>query len=85
MPLLLQLQADQIDITVNRPMVTDSTALGSAFLAGLAEGVWASTSEVADAWQLDSRFDPGPGRTSADELYAGWKRAVERSKGWAGS
>ena len=84
MPLLLQLQADQIGIAVSRPVVTDSTALGSAFLAGLAEGVWASTSEVADAWQLDERFEPGPGRAAADSLYEGWTRAVERSRGWAG-
>ena len=85
MALLLQIQADQIGIAVSRPTITDSTALGSAFLAGLAEGVWDSTTEVADAWQLDERFEPNADRTRADELYEGWARAVERSMGWAKS
>ena len=83
MALLLQFQADQLGVTVSRPVVTDSTALGAAFLAGLAEGVWTSPSEVADAWQLDESFQPHADPEKTDELYAGWRRAVERSRGWA--
>jgi glycerol kinase len=82
MPLLLQFQADLTGATVSRPTVTDSTALGAAFLAGLAEGVWSSQDEVAHAWHLDESFEPS-GSTVASDSYAGWQRAVERSRNWA--
>ena len=77
--LLLQLQADQLQIPVERPVVGETTALGAAFLAGLATGTWSSTRELAEAWRLDRRFVPGP-RDS--EGYARWRRAVQRVKGW---
>ena len=84
MPLLMQFQADQLGVPVARPRVTETTALGSGFLAGMAEGVWDSPADVAAAWQLDEEFTPDTSqRAHADELYADWTRAVERSRGWA--
>jgi glycerol kinase len=78
--LLLQLQADQLQRPVERPVVAETTALGAAFLAGLATGVWSSREQLAATWQLDRRFTPGP-RDEAS--HARWRRAVERTKGWA--
>jgi glycerol kinase len=78
--LLLQLQADQLQRPVERPVIAETTALGAAWLAGLATGVWSSREELAAAWKLDRRFDPGAGD---DEAYARWRGAVERTKGWA--
>jgi glycerol kinase len=77
--LLCQLQADQLQVPVRRPEVAETTALGAAFLAGLATGVWASTAELADTWRLDRRFEPGP---RDDAGYARWQEAVVRSKSW---
>jgi glycerol kinase len=79
--LLLQLQADQLGVPVQRPVVRETTALGAAYLAGLAEGVWSSVAEVADAWALDVQYAPSP--AADDSAYAGWRRAAERSLGWA--
>jgi glycerol kinase len=78
--LLCQLQATQLQVPVRRPKVAETTALGAAFLAGLATGVWSSTKELAATWQLDQRFDPGE-RDDAD--YRRWQEAVQRSKSWA--
>ena len=78
--LLMQLQADQIQRPVERPVVAETTALGAAFLAGLATGVWSSRAELAATWQLDRRFSPGP-RDEAS--HARWRSAVDRTKGWA--
>ncbi len=78
--LLCQLQADQLGVPVERPRVQETTALGSAFLAGLAQGVWSSTDELCDTWQLDRRFEPGP---RDDAAHRRWLEAVQRSKGWA--
>jgi glycerol kinase len=83
MDLLLQLQADQLGVPVCRPVVTESTALGAAFAAGLAEGVWSSTSEVLSSWQEQRRFEPSGPRELADIGHGDWTRAVERSRGWA--
>ena len=83
MPLLLQLQADQLQVPVSRPRLQESTALGAAYLAGLAEGVWSSPSEVADNWVLDTEVGPVADRASVDEAHAMWLRAVERSRRWA--
>lgn len=77
--LLCQLQADQLDTPVRRPKVVETTALGAAFLAGLARGVWASTDELLSTWQLDRTFEP-TGRD--DAAHQRWRRAVERSKDW---
>jgi len=78
--LLMQLQADQIQVPVERPVVAETTALGAAFLAGLAAGVWSSADELAATWQLDRRFTPGQ---RDDSAHARWRSAVERTKGWA--
>jgi glycerol kinase len=80
--LLMQLQADQIQRPVERPVVAETTALGAAFLAGLGTGVWSSQAELTATWQLDQRFSPGP---RDDTAHARWRSAVEQTKGWAGS
>jgi glycerol kinase len=83
MQLLLQLQADQLGVTVARPKVQESTALGAAFLAGLAEGVWTSLDDVADRWEVDAEAHPAADRADADAIHGQWRRAVDRSRGWA--
>jgi glycerol kinase len=80
MNLMLQLQADQLGVDVLRPTELETTAMGAAYLAGLAEGVWESTDDIAARWALDRRFSPGESRR--DDSYAQWLRAVERSRGW---
>jgi glycerol kinase len=82
--LMLQLQADQLQAPVRRPAVQETTALGAAYLAGLAEGVWSSPDEVAAHWRLDAEFKPAIPGSVADARHASWRRAVERSRGWAG-
>ena len=82
MDVLLQLQADQLQVPVNRPTVKETTALGAAYLAGLAEGVWASTDDVRDHWHLEAEFHPSVGAGMADTNYAQWRRAVERAREW---
>ncbi len=77
--LLMQLQADQIQRPVERPVIAETTGLGAAFLAGLGAGVWSSREELAATWQLDQRFTPGP---RDDSAYARWRNAVTQTKGW---
>jgi glycerol kinase len=79
--LLMQLQADQLQVPVERPEIMETTALGAAFLAGLAAGVWSSPGELASTWRLGQRFDPRP--RDGDEGHDRWRRAVTRTKGWA--
>ena len=81
--LLLQIQADQLSVPVQRSGVTEATALGAAMLAGLAEGVWSSVSEVQDAWTLDQEFLPRQPQAEAAELHEKWGMAVARSRAWA--
>ena len=83
MDFLCQIQSDQLGVDVLRPVDQETTALGAAFLAGLAEGVWATPDEVLDQWELDARFTPADNRGVADTQHTQWLRAVERSKGWA--
>jgi glycerol kinase len=83
MDLLCQIQADQIGVTVRRPIDRETTSLGAAFLAGLAEEVWASTDDIAARWQPDTEFSPAGDRTAADASHAQWLRAVDRSRSWA--
>ncbi|MEZ5406689.1 MAG: glycerol kinase GlpK [Acidimicrobiales bacterium] len=83
MDLLLELQADQLGVPVTRPANTETTALGAAYLAGLAEGVWGSLDDVTASWSPDARVAPTPDRAGADALYGRWLQAVERSRGWA--
>ena len=80
--LLLQIQADQLRVPVARPAVRETTALGAAFLAGLAEGVWSSTAEVAALWQQEAVFSPRAPQSVVDDRHATWRRAVERSRHW---
>ncbi len=80
MDLLLQLQADQLQVPVARPTIAETTALGAAYLAGLAAGVWSSLDEIASLWQLDREFTPASTAAGADQRYAGWKRAVDRAR-----
>jgi glycerol kinase len=83
MDLLLQLQADQLAVTVSRPTDQETTALGAAYLAGLAVGVWPDLGAIAARWQLDASFSPAADRGPADALHAMWRRAVDRSRDWA--
>jgi glycerol kinase len=70
-------------VPVERPRHVETTAAGAAFLCGLAMGVWSGTDEIAALWQLDRRFEPQMGSAERERLITGWRRAVERSKGWA--
>lgn len=80
-----QFQADLLDRPVERPTITESTALGAVFQAGLTVGFWSSLSEIASLWKLEKRFEPRCGENERNTLYAGWLEAVERTKGWFGS
>ena len=83
MNLLCQLQADVLDVPVRRPAVQETTALGAAYLAGIAEGVWDSPADAASAWAEEAAYTPA---MAADEValrHAEWKRAVDRSRDWA--
>jgi glycerol kinase len=81
---LCQFQADLLDVPVLRPSVTETTGLGAAYLAGVGIGLW-KPAELAARWRLERRFTPAldEGRRSA--LYSGWRRAVDRARGWAES
>ncbi len=81
--LLMQFQADLLQVPVVRPKITETTALGAAYLAGLAIGFWRSEAEVAANWQEDRRFLPRMAAPAADALRAEWSRALERSRDWA--
>ncbi len=80
--LLMQFQADILGVPVQRPKVAETTALGAAYLAGLATGFWSSIQEVAEQWAVDRTFEPKMSVDERDKLYANWKRAVERSMHW---
>jgi len=81
--LLLQLQADVLDVPIERPAVLETTALGAAYLAGLAVGFWPDLASIEANWALDRRFEPAMAPSRRERLLEGWHRAVERSKGWA--
>jgi glycerol kinase len=83
MDLLLQVQADLLGVRVVRSAVRETTALGAAWLAGLAEGVWASLDDIAAAWRSDATVDPAADRTAADTSYRTWLRAVQRITDWS--
>jgi glycerol kinase len=80
---LCQFQAEILGIPVERPATAESTALGAAYLAGLATGFWKDQRELASQLKVDRRFEPAMEASRREELYAGWQRAVERAKGWA--
>jgi glycerol kinase len=79
---LMQFQSDIIDRPVERPAVPETTALGAAYLAGLAVGFWNDQEEITRNWKLNRRFEPAMDNETRNELYRNWKRAVERSRGW---
>ncbi len=81
--LLMQIQADLLGVPVVRPKVLETTALGAAYLAGLAVGFWQDAGDIQRNWQVDRVFEPTLSRDRAAEMMAGWAKAVERSKSWA--
>jgi glycerol kinase len=83
MGLLLELQADQLGVPVARPEVQETTALGAAYLAGLAEGVWSDLDEIASQWALDVEVPPTADRAAADAAHARWLEALRRSRAWS--
>jgi glycerol kinase len=82
--LLMQLQADLMGTPVLRPTVTETTAAGAAYLAGLAVGMWKDVEEIHGQWQLEKRFEPAMPQQQRSDLLGQWRRALERSRGWAG-
>jgi glycerol kinase len=82
MNLLCQFQSDVLGVPVRRPVVRETTALGAAFLAGIAEGVWPSPADAAGAWQEDAAFTPGP-VADLDRRRTQWHRGVDRASGWS--
>ena len=81
--IMMQFQADILGMEVDRPQNVESTALGAAYLAGLAVGVWKNTDEIRGYRRIDRVFKPNMEKARSEELYGNWKRAVERSKNWA--
>jgi len=77
-----QFQADILGIPVDRPVITETTVLGAAYLAGLAVDYWETIEEMTAHWQLDRRFEPKMPADRREALYAGWQKACERSAGW---
>lgn len=80
--LLMQMQADFLGVPVVRPQVTETTALGAAYLAGLATGFWADPAEIGRQWKVDRRFEPRLSERERVAKLARWREAVERAKGW---
>lgn len=80
---LMQFQADILQVPVIRPKVTETTALGAAYLAGLATGFWPERSHLAQHWQVDRRFDPHISADQAKSLRAGWQRALQATRAWS--
>jgi len=81
--LLMQIQADSINTVVVRPQVTETTALGAAYLAGLATGYWSSIEELKTQWQVDKKFIPVDDKVKMEKTIKNWNKAVERSKSWS--
>ena len=80
---LMQFQADIIGRTLRRPLIRETTALGAAYLAGLATGVWRDMAGIRSRWTLDRMYEPEMPAPQREQLYAGWHKAVERARGWA--
>jgi glycerol kinase len=83
MNVLCQLQADVLDVVVRRPAVQETTALGAAYLAGIAEGVWDSPADAAAAWIEEASFTPSMAADERERRVREWRRGVERSREWA--
>jgi glycerol kinase len=80
--LLMQIQSDAIGRNVVRPKITETTALGAAYFAGLAVGYWKNIDELKDQWQVDRKFIPRAKESGVEKTIANWKKAIERSKNW---
>lgn len=80
--LVMQFQSDLLNVPVVRPRIAETTALGAAYLAGLAVGFWESREQIARQWQVDARFDPAGDPQTVKAQVTGWRKAVERSKDW---
>ena len=80
--LLMQFQADLLGVPVVRPKVTETTALGAAYLAGLATGYWNSPTDVQSNWQIDRTFEPTLSRKEVDHRVHRWTQALERARDW---
>ena len=83
--LLMQFQSDVLGVPVLRPAVTETTALGAAYLAGLAVGYWKARADIASQWQVERRFEPQMAPAKADALRSRWRDALDRARGWAPS
>ena len=81
--IMMQIQADMIQASVNRPKTIETTALGAAYLAGLAVGVWKDRDDIEQNREVDRIFTPEMDKPTRDKYYEGWKRAVGRSRDWA--
>jgi glycerol kinase len=81
----MQIQADVLGVPVVRPRVVETTALGAAYLAGLATGYWRSDDDIRRNWQVDRTFEPAMPRGDAQALREGWEKAVTRAKNWTSS
>ncbi|HFU4566317.1 TPA: glycerol kinase GlpK [Bacillus cereus] len=77
---LMKFQSDILDVPVERPVINETTALGAAYLAGLAVGYWKNQDEIKSQWHMDKRFEPTMEAETSKELYAGWKKAIEATK-----
>ncbi|CAM4122322.1 glycerol kinase [Bacillus cereus] len=77
---LMKFQSDILDVPVERPVINETTALGAAYLAGLAVGYWKNQDEIKEQWHMDKRFEPTMEAATSEELYAGWKKAIEATK-----
>jgi len=80
---LMQFQADILGSEVERPEINETTALGAAYLAGLAVGFWENKEELTEKWKKDKDFKSEMSADKREKLYKGWKKAVERSKDWS--
>ncbi|RDY70412.1 glycerol kinase [Halobacillus trueperi] len=78
--LLMQFQSDLLDVTVERPEVNETTALGAAYLAGLAVGFWENRQEIANQWKVEREFEPSMNEEKSKKLYKGWQKAVEATR-----
>lgn len=79
----MQIQADILGVPVQRPVINETTALGTAFLAGLAVDLWPSLEALSSLWQQDQQFSPQISEDRRRSLYDQWKRAVKRCRAWA--
>ena len=80
--LMMQFQSDMLDVPVIRPKMIETTALGAAYAAGMAVGYWENFDDLVKNWGVDKTWEPDMEETQRSEYYHGWKKAIERSKGW---